>query len=224
MENDKVSLKFGTSFIFFKDFCLWLCSRLFFQSVFLRYVYFLCKWRSDAIWNLPSFHGSSYFEAFCLSMFSEKVIVIGDSKTCCPFKRDENFETRFTMMRGSEVRATSIFHTWYCLLCLMIQLLAGTCFPKKLTSKWQKRFKLWFSVTNKNTQTHTWALFRTRRYFTGDWILPCCLSLNLTLKWMGSMYHQHLGLLQPVPFSMLTTPRRLIAESNGSPWQILGDI
>lgn len=177
----------------------------------------------------------SYFKAFCLSMFSEKVIVIGDSKTCCPFKRDGNFETRFTMMRGSEARATSICYTWYCLLCLVIQLFAGTtyslCFPMKLTSKWQN-----FTILNgkkgsncdfqsqTKTHKHTRALFRTRRYFTRDWILPCCLSLNLTLKWMGSMYHQHLGLLQPVPFSMLTTPRQLIAESNGSPWQILGDI
>lgn len=41
------------------------------------------------------------------------------------FQKDRIFEAVFTMMRNSEVRATSIWNAWCYLLCLIIQLLVG---------------------------------------------------------------------------------------------------
>ena len=63
-----------------------------------------------------------------------KIIIIEDNKNWCPFKRNGNFETGFTVMRDSAVRVTSICHAWCYLLCLIIQLLVADtiynfCFP-----------------------------------------------------------------------------------------------
>lgn len=98
--------------------------------------YFLCKWDPDVIWSLPTSQSSSLTSKLSVSGYlKEKIIILEDNKTGCPFRRNGNFETGFTMMWVFEVKATSICYACCYLLCLIIQLLdsdtiySHLCFP-----------------------------------------------------------------------------------------------